>query len=233
MFTYGFIPNLSPSTCKNASIIIGNSITWHYLSRPKDLAFHDLTKGKVVPKIAKELLGLSRTFIPVKNQSIDFKGLEVNLEMFERDLNLKTWFAGSPLDHKPPPLYVKSIWRPPPGSIPREVNNRLAQFFNLLRSAFVKRRGVPNLLPYQHRLLTWLKHHEIWIIANTDKNLGPCVIELAQYIQNALSRMDNPDLYEPLTKAEAEAEALRIEGEINAWVVLAKRRTEIDADEYK
>ena len=89
---------------------------------------------------------------------------------------------------------------------------------------------MPNLLPYQHRLLTWLKHHESWINANTDKNLGPCVIELAQYIRNALSHLDNPDLYEPLTEAEAEAEALRIEREINAWAVLAKRRNAIDAD---
>ena len=216
MFTYGFTPNLSLSTCQNAAIIVGNSVTWHYLTRPKNLAFHDLTKGKVVPKIAKDLLGLSRTFIPVKKQSIDFRDLEVNLETFERDVSLKTWFAGSPLDHAPPPLYIKSIWRPPPGSIPKEVNNRLALFFKLLRSAFIKRRGVPNLLPYQHRLLTWLKTHESWIIANTDKNLGPCVIELAQYITNALSHLDNPDLYKPLTEAEAESEALRIEREINA-----------------
>ena len=107
-----------------------------------------------MPKIAKELLGLSKNFIPVKKHSLRLKDLEVNLEKFERDINLKTWFAGSPLDHKPPPLYVKSIWRPPPGSIHREVNNHLAQFFKLLHSAFVKRRGVTNLLPYQHRLLT-------------------------------------------------------------------------------
>ena len=92
---------------------------------------------------------------------------------------------------------------------------------------------MPNLLPYQHRLLIWLKHHESWIIANTDKNLGRCVIELAQYIQNALSHLDNPDLYETLTEAEDEAEALRIEREINAWAVLAKIRNAIDADEYK
>ena len=110
MSTYGFVPNLSLSICKNAAIVVGNSITWHYLSRPKNLAFHDLTQGKVVPKIAKELLGISRNFIPVKKYSPNFKGLEVNLEKFKRDINLKILFAGSPLDHKPLPLYVKSIW---------------------------------------------------------------------------------------------------------------------------
>ena len=37
----------------------------------------------------------------------------------------------------------------------------------------------------------------------------------------------------PKPRAEAKAEALRIEREINAWAVLAKRRNAIDADEYK
>ena len=137
------------------------------------------------------------------------------------------------MDNKPPPLCVKSTWRPPPGSIPKEVNNRLSKFFRLLRSVFVKREGISNPLPFQHRLLTWLRNNEEWVIANTDKNLGPCVIELSRYIQNALSHLNNPLLYSPLTEDETNNEAIRLEKEINIWVVFAKTRGAIDENEYK
>ena len=67
-----------------------------------------------------------------------------------------------------------------------------------------------NLLPVQNRLLAWLKHHESWIIANTDKNLGPCAIELAQYIMDALTHLNNESVYKHLTEAEAKAEATHV-----------------------
>ena len=89
-----------------------------------------------------------------------------------------------------------------------------------------------NLLPYQHRLLTRLKNHESWIIANKDKKLGPSVIELTQYSPNTLSYLDNPHLYEPLTEAEADAEALCLEREINTRAVIAKRTKEINKNKY-
>ena len=125
MATFGFIPDPFLSIIKNASIVIGNSVRWYYLSRPRNLAFHDLTHGKVVSKVTRELLGLSHNFIPTKKHSNSAEDLETKLEAFKQDANLKTWFAGSPMDNKPPPPYVKSVWRPTPGSTPKEVNNRL------------------------------------------------------------------------------------------------------------
>ena len=59
---YGFEPDSSLSVFENAAVVIGNTIAWHYHSRPSNLVFHKLTKGKVVPPIMRALLGLSRCF---------------------------------------------------------------------------------------------------------------------------------------------------------------------------
>ena len=197
------------------------------------MAFHDLTKGKVVPKIVKQLLELSRKFIPVKDHSQCSDDLEEALHRFERDCHLKVFFADSPLDNKPPPLYVKSIWRPPLSAIPQEVDTRLYRFFRLLRSMFIKRKGVTNLLPFQTRLLDWLKTHESWIVANTDKNLGPCVIELAQYVLDALTHLNNPAVYEYLTEAKAKATARSLERDIYDWTTYGRKKLALDDHEVK
>ena len=54
---YGFIPNLALSVLQNTAIVVGKTISWHYLRRPSNLAFHDLTKGKAVPKNVNNYLG--------------------------------------------------------------------------------------------------------------------------------------------------------------------------------
>ena len=78
------------------------------------MAFHNLTKGKVVPLKAKEVLGLSRNFIPTKKHTAAAEDLEQSQFEFRRDAYLKTFFTGSSMDHKPSTLYVKSLRRPPP-----------------------------------------------------------------------------------------------------------------------
>jgi len=186
-----------------------------------------------VPKFAKHLLGLSRKFIPVKDYSTSSDDLDEYFKKFERDTHLKVFFAGSPMDAKPEPLYVKSIWRPPLGSIPPEIDTRLYNFFKLMRGIFIKRRGVTNLLPFQHRLMAWLKKHKQWIIANTDKNLGPCAIELAQYIMDALTHLNDDSTYAILSEHEAKAEAQRLYGEIYRWTVEGRRTGHLSVMEVK
>ena len=52
---YSFIPHLGLSTFKNGYNIIGNMPCSYYFSRPNNLAFHDLTKNKSVPLVAREI----------------------------------------------------------------------------------------------------------------------------------------------------------------------------------
>ena len=70
---------------QNATRVVGNTITWYYFTSPKHLVFHDLTQGKAVPRIAEQVLGLSRKFIPVRHFSISADEMNPLLENFERD----------------------------------------------------------------------------------------------------------------------------------------------------
>ena len=73
---YGFVPKLDVSIFLDTLLVIGNTISWYYLSRPNNLAFHELTKDKVVPNIVKQVLGLSRKFIRVEKHSVCADELE-------------------------------------------------------------------------------------------------------------------------------------------------------------
>ena len=119
------------------------------------------------------------------------------------------------MDHKPPPLYVKSKWQPPYESIPTEIQNRFSRFFTKLNKLFIRRNGASNLLTFQATLIQWLKHHNKWMIANTDKNIGPCAIEIVQYLKDAHIHLDNGEIYKIILEAEALMTIKQIEGEIN------------------
>ena len=194
---YGFVPDLSLSVFCNALNIISNTSCFYYFSSPTHVAFHDLTSGKIVPQIVKQLLGLSRKFIPNKRYSVALgdEDMEKSLNRFERDAHLKAFFSDSPKDSNPPALYVSSKWRPPINTVPQVLLDRLPRFYRGLKKLFVRSRGEPNLLPFQLRLLAWLKKHPDWIVANTDKNLGPCCIERDQYIKDALVHLNNKNIY--------------------------------------
>ena len=207
--------------------------TSEYFHRPNNIAFHDLTKGKQVPNIAKHLLGLSRKFIPAKKFSQSANDMDKPLENFERDCHLKVFFADTPLENDPPPLYMKSQWRPPTTAIPRFVHTRLHRLFVRLRNLFKKRPGKPNLLPFQRRLLLMLRQHDKWLIANTDKNLGPCAIEIEQYKRDALTHLSNKKVYKIISKQAAQRACRRLERKIHEWVAKSRKRSTINKDEAK
>ena len=92
----------------NTPIVIGTTVGRHYFTRLSNLDFHDLTQGQVVPHITKTILGLSRKIIPTKQYTTNAEESEKPQFNFRRDAYLKSFFAGSPLNHKPPKLYVKS-----------------------------------------------------------------------------------------------------------------------------
>ena len=70
------MPSLSLSVFRNMLNVIGATNANHYLIRPRNIAFHDLTKDEVVPPIVKSLLGLSKKFIPTPKLTKGAKDLE-------------------------------------------------------------------------------------------------------------------------------------------------------------
>ena len=62
--SYGFLPDERRSAKQNALVILTTMEKWFYVCRPTNLAFHDLTIGKVVPRALQSLLGLGVNFCP-------------------------------------------------------------------------------------------------------------------------------------------------------------------------
>ena len=98
-----------------------------------------------MPRFVKSILGLSHKFIPVPR--ITSSHMTNELDRIERNVHLKVYFEDDPTEKERSPLYVKSIWRPPPPSIPTEVNRRLAAFSRRIRALFCQQKGRSNLLP--------------------------------------------------------------------------------------
>ena len=69
-----------------------------------------------------------------------------------------------------------------------------------------------------------LKNHERYIITNTDKNVGPCVIELAQYIRDAQTHLSNKLLYKILSEADARTACKHVECTIFQWLADARKQ---------
>ena len=204
---------------------------YHYINSPSHVAFHDLTPGRVVPPLVKQVLGLSRKFIPTKPYSPGAAEIEVGLERMTRDAHLKAFFADSPLDNKPPTLYVKSTWRPPAGSVPQELDDRMTRFHKALYAIFTRKRAQSNLLPFQHKVLTWLKQHPHFLVANTDKGLGPCILTFESYVNYCLKHLCDEQLYDQLTAEQAAAEAQRLWREITQWMSKGRKdKTLSDTD---
>lgn len=195
------------------------------------MAFHDLTSGKIMPRSTKAVLGLGNKFIVTPDETWT-EGVTDSNDRFERDVDLKVFFEDSPLDHDPPPLYIKSQWRPPPAAIPVEVNRRLADFFRGIRALFVKRRGISNLLPFQRKILFRLRRNMDIVIANTDKGLGPCAIEYSRYVCDALKHLTNAAAYEFLDEHEAMQSARETVRDINKWLFECRKSIDDHARQF-
>ena len=60
--SYGFLPDERRSAKQNALVILTTMEKWFCFCRPTNLAFHDLTIGKVTPRSLQSLLGLGVNF---------------------------------------------------------------------------------------------------------------------------------------------------------------------------
>ena len=62
--SYNFLPDERQSATQNALLILTAMEKWFYFCRPNNLAFHNLTIGKVAPKALQLLLLLGVNFYP-------------------------------------------------------------------------------------------------------------------------------------------------------------------------
>jgi hypothetical protein len=92
---------------------MGNTSLGCHFFKAMNTAFHDLTEGKSLPLTATSLLGLSLKFIPTLHYAPLTSDIAPSLDQIERDIGLKTFFAGQDQGGEIPKLRAKSSWRPP------------------------------------------------------------------------------------------------------------------------
>ncbi len=125
-----------------------------YLLKASNNTFHNLTAGASLPPATATLLGLSLKFIPTPRYSPSKSDVVPALDRFERDIGLKTFFAGHSNNEEIPKLQAKSAWRLP--LPPRSVDIRVNSFLKNLEGLFCWRQGKHDLTPHQQQLLASL-----------------------------------------------------------------------------
>ena len=228
--TYGFYsdPLLPPRI--NAFNVLRNVPTTLLLTNPSNAAYHNLCDATTdLPTTLRSLLGLGLNFC-VKPESTPPLQPEF-FDRFTKDYCRKIHFAADdqanakkfpdqPEWHKPP-FWLPSEWQAPlPDQVP-ELNHRLCDFETSLRRMFKKKSVPSNLLPSQSAALNWLQLHPEIIVCNTDKNLGPALMEVAKYIAHAhRDHLRDPHTYRRLNAQEVIAKRTDIISQIDSFLTI-------------
>ncbi|KAL3780396.1 hypothetical protein ACHAWO_009110 [Cyclotella atomus] len=197
---YGFVPDTTQTAFQNAVNLRANSRVDAAhplpLPMPTNMAFHDLTPGKIVPTNAKTLLGLGSNLssLPPTRPA----RVICSAPLTDSDFKLRVFFGGAmDRDVHNSKLFVKSDWTPTDGEVPGWVFARVSKFFCRVRNKFNKKRTISNLLPFQQRLMNQLINDNNLLFPDTDKGLGPCAVIYNQYVQDVLRHLSNKDVYQP------------------------------------
>ena len=162
---------------------------WYSSSKPATCTFHDLTSSNNLKSGAASILGLGRNFIPTPRRTTNLELIKEATLDLHRQISWKHFYAGVESDLLKTSLYVKSDNNPPlPGY---EIDRRLDQFSRSLERNFRTGSSKANLLPYQKTLLEELQSNQEIIIAQSDKGLGPCAVDLERYIKDGIRHISD------------------------------------------
>ena len=114
-------------------------------------------------------------------------------------------------------LYVKTDKNPSPPSF--VIDRRLGEFSRSFEGNFRSRcPGNSNLLPYQRKLLEELQSNPEIIIAQSDKGLGPCAVDLKRYIKDGVRHICDESSYEIISEEQGAEDIAALESDIFDWL---------------
>ena len=147
----------------------------------------------------------------------------VHLQRFKKDIYTKMYLAHSTTPV--PRLFIKSNWEPPIGNINYNLKARVNAFVKKISLVHNKsKRTRSNMLPFQRRILSDFRTTGTHLVLAADKNLGPCVIERATYIQRALAdHLTDTKTYNKLTKLQATTKIENLHQQVVNFIGYYKR----------
>ena len=198
---YGFVADLNKTRRQNILTVLTSYLHDEYLSRPSNLAFHDLTTHAKIPKTTKNLLGLGTKFCIAEDKP-NYSWIKTSQERLTRQIRLHAELP--PFDEDKPALWCSSDYEPPRADRFTEGNIKL--FFRRLKHRIrrYQHRRSPNLTRTQRNILQDLRNNDSIVILNCDKNLGPSVMDRQECIDRVLTEhLLDHTTYRRLTLAEA------------------------------
>ena len=210
--TFGFIASPTLPILDNMKLVLKNMTQTEYFSKMNTNSYHNLCMASSPPLAIGSLPSLGMKFC-IKTPYPKKDSLDIAFARFTRNVRLRYFFVDSEdiedtQDPFNPNLYIKSDWQPPVASNGIEV--RINEFHNLLASTrkniLHNTHSSRTLTPSQIHLLDWLKNNPKFIVLDTDKNLGPAIMEREEYIRAMLDQhLLKTKNYTQLTKEEASA----------------------------
>jgi hypothetical protein len=207
---YGFVVDLSlNSPSQDAICVLGETLQRAYFSHQNKLAFHhDLTPRKIIPLLAKEVLGLSFKLVPVPSLTTSSKTIHDTMDRLDRNVDLKVFFAGAPEDPNSQVSAIQNCTASTNGLSPFQVhpthqNHRLHNFHQAFLRIFQQHCGKANLSCSRRKLLNAIRRDVNILIISADKGLQPCVVTYIQYVSNALKHLRDESTYQRLSEEEA------------------------------
>jgi hypothetical protein len=203
---YGIIADPSFSVLKNVRHLTETIHPLDLPRQPRNLKVHNLCKNaNLISAEMHNTLGLNLSFgvslPPLKDK------IPIDLERLKRSIRLKFIKFPPKVDNETyvPKLHAKSDWPPP--NAPTKVEKAMNKFEEATKKAFIKswaKPHIPNIDKQQVDLLRKIKKERKYIVVAADKNLGPCIIEIEQYINRCLKdHLNNNDTYKELREIEA------------------------------
>ena len=202
--TYGFISNPSLPTWKNTKNVINTFNQDRMNAQPRNLAFHNLCTTKQTPPNTQKLLGLGLKYC--METSITKPNLKHTVNKLIWAICIKAYIQEQQTqdNNYMPRLYTKNTsWDPPPAN--GTIEHKLFEFASLLESIVTWHcpKKCFNISYEQHKMLQQLKNNPDFIILNTDKNLGPAIMNHQDYITQTHNEHLLTDSYQHFMTEEA------------------------------
>ena len=173
--------------------------------QPSNLTFHDLCTHMPPPPHTRKLLGLGLKYcIQTKIHKPKIHNTVYNIV---RSIRTQAFLTDNKIgnnDDYIPQLYLANKkWTPPPANGTTE--HHLFEFVRRLETAIQQHKHHPrnNLTLDQKTALHSLKNNLNYIIINTDKDLGPAILNRSDYINKALTEHLLTNTYELIPEQEA------------------------------
>ena len=217
--TFGFIANLILSLWDNSKNILGNTNTKKFFNKTNKLAYHNLCTR--LTSLTGPLLGLGMKFC-IKSMRPNKTSLSTAFDRMRKDIRLRYLFAGEDNNNFNPRLYIKSEWEPEDAS--NNIEQRIGKFEQVLTSTrhdiLSNTYHSTNLSIQEHYLLKLLTRHPDFVVVNSDKNLGPAIIEQEEYVRYMLKEhICNGVTYTQLTETETQSKLVTTAEKIEQLVL--------------